>query len=157
MLRGWVRALGLASTLALAGCTQDASLYVAWDFQGTEPAASGCGKHGVDSILLTGASDKGDGLRQVVLCTPGHATVTVQPGTWMVAAAMLGPQGQTLEPSGVTPDPTGTAVVTVDTPGSVLIHLTPVQACADGVDNDGDGRVDLSDPDCNGSPDGGSE
>ncbi|HXJ20099.1 MAG TPA: hypothetical protein VMT03_07690 [Polyangia bacterium] len=157
MLRGWVRALGLASLLAVVGCTQDASLHIAWDFQGTEPASSGCGKHGVDSVLLTGAADNGDGLRQVVLCTPGQATVSVKPGNWMVAVAMLGPEGQTMEPSGDTPDPTGTAAVTVDTPGSVLIHLTPVQACNDGVDNDGDGRVDLDDPDCHGNPDGGSE
>jgi hypothetical protein len=156
MFRGWVRALGLASSLAVVGCSSEGSLNVTWDFQGTEPASSGCGKHGVDSILLTGTDNNGDGLRQVVLCTPGQATVSVKPGTWQVAVAMLSAQGVTMEPSGDTPSPTGTAQVTTDTPGSVLVHLTPVQECNDGVDNDGDGRVDLRDPDCAG-PDGGSE
>jgi hypothetical protein len=32
------------------------------------------------------------------------------------------------------------------------VVLTPRPECSDGVDNDGDGRVDVDDPDCMGDP-----
>jgi hypothetical protein len=162
MFRGWVRALGFASALAAGGCAQEASLNVTWDFQGTEPASSGCGQHGVDSVLLTGTNNNGAALRQVVLCTPGQTTASLDQGSWSVALAMLDFQGTLMEPSvdasgNSPPDPIGTAQVSNQLPGAVLIHLTPVPACRDGVDNDGDGRVDLDDPDCQNNPDGVSE
>jgi len=163
MFRGWVCALGLASLLWGAGCSQDGTVNVTWDFLGTEPAASGCGQHGVDSVLLTGSDTGSDSLRQVVLCTPGQASASVKPGTWSVALAMLNFQGTLMEPAATdaagnpTPDTTGMAQVSESAPGEVLIHLTPVPACRDGVDNDNDGRVDLDDPDCQNDPDGTSE
>ena len=163
MFRGWVCALGLASMLVGGGCAQEASLNVTWDFQGTAPASSGCGQHGVDSILLTGTDNNGDTLRQVVLCPPGRATVNAKSGNWSVAVAMLDFQGALMEPQpydangNPTPPATGTAQVTADVPGAVLIHLTPVPTCRDGVDNNGDGRVDLDDPVCQNDPNAASE
>lgn len=161
MFRGWACALGLAC-LAVGGCKQEASLNVTWDFLGTTPASSGCGQHGVDSILLTGTDNNGGALRQVVLCTPGQTTASLDAGNWTVALAMLDYQGTPMEPSpdaygNPPPAPQGTAQVTNEVPGAVLIHLTPVPACRDHVDNDGDGRVDLDDPDCQNDPDGVSE
>ena len=150
MLRGWARVLWLASAVVVAGCGQDGTLNVSWDFLGTEPASSGCGQHGVDSILMTGTDNSGDGLRQVVLCPPGQATAPVKPGTWSVALALLDSEGTPMEPTGDSASPTGTAQVSADVPGSVLIHLTPVSTCSDGVDNDGNGRVDSADPKCQG-------
>jgi len=163
MFRGSLCVLGLACLLAVAGCAQDGTVNVTWDFLGTEPAASGCGQHGVDSMLLTGVDSGGDGLRQVFLCTPGQASASVKPGNWSVALAMLNYQGTLMEPPATdaygnpTPDTTGMVQVSESVPGEVLIHLTPVPACRDGVDNDRDGRVDLDDPDCQNNPDGASE
>jgi hypothetical protein len=174
MFRVWVRVLGLASLLAAGGCAKDGTLNVSWDFLGTEPASSGCGQHGVDSILLTGIDTSGDSLYQVALCVPGQTTASVKPGSWTVALQMrnfqekpeelpdAGPPDAGTGPDGGAPPPpppppTGMAQVSTDVPGSVLIHLTPLPACQDGVDNDGDGRVDLDDPDCHNDRDGTSE
>ncbi len=152
MFRGWVCALGLASLLAAVGCSQEGTVNVTWNFLGTEPASSGCGQHGVDSILIQGTDTTGDGLRQVVLCTPGQASASVKPGTWSMSVAMLNFQASTMAP-----DSTGTAQVSDSVPGAVEIQLTPVPACRDGVDNNGNGRVDLDDPGCQNDPDGASE
>jgi hypothetical protein len=39
--------------------------------------------------------------------------------------------------------------IAVDGPvAEFLVALTPPPACNDGIDNDGDGLVDLADPDC---------
>jgi hypothetical protein len=39
--------------------------------------------------------------------------------------------------------------IAVDGPvAEFLVPLTPPPACNDGIDNDGDGLVDLADPDC---------
>jgi hypothetical protein len=150
MLPGWVRALGLMSALVTAGCAQDGSLNVFWSFGGTEPASSGCGRHGVDSVLVTGIDSAGDGLRQVALCTPGQTTVSVKPGSWSVAVAMLTFQGMTFDVPADAPAPSGMAQVSADVPGSVTVVLTPPPSCSDGVDNNGDGRVDAADPLCQG-------
>jgi hypothetical protein len=37
-----------------------------------------------------------------------------------------------------------------------LVTITPAE-CMDGIDNDGDGRADLDDPDCAGDPAGTQE
>lgn len=135
---------------ALAGgCSQDGILHVTWVFAGNEPAASGCGQHGVDSIVVSGVEAGGDGLRTLTLCTPGVRDVSVAPGTWTVQVVMLDAQAAPI--IGANPDapsPTGTAVVTTDRPGAVSVELDPPPSCSDGVDNDRDGRVDGADPDC---------
>ena len=140
---------------ALAGCRQDGTLHVTWAFVGNEPASSGCGQHGVDSVVIFGADTGGDGTRTVTLCTPGVRDVSLSPGTWTVLVAMLDAQGAAI--TGANPDApssSGTAVVTTDTPGEISVQLDPPASCSDRVDNDGDGRVDQTDPNCQ---DGGTQ
>jgi hypothetical protein len=158
MIRRWALALSLLAPLAAGGCRQDGTLQVSWDFVGDEAPAGACGQHGVDSILILGTDTGGDGTRAVTLCTPGFRRVSVPEGTWTVAVSMLDFQGATI--SGADPNvpsPGGTAVVTLDAPGTVSVHLQPPPACSDGVDNDRDGRVDLDDPDCQNDPSGTAE
>jgi hypothetical protein len=46
----------------------------------------------------------------------------------------------------------GVVVADDGPPVPVAVTFTPLPACMDGVDNDGDGRVDLDDPDCANDP-----
>lgn len=141
----------LLALVAGAGCSQDGTVEVTWDFLGTEPAASGCGQHGVDSVVISGAEKGGDGVRVVALCTPGIRQISLAPGTWTIQVSMLDFQGNPVTPADPeAPVPLGTAVVTTDAPGVVSVHLSPPAPCGDHVDNDRDGRVDATDPDCAG-------
>src|SRR5215469_462582 len=58
-------------------------------------------------------------------------------GTALAGAETTGPSG----PSG----PTGPVE---STPGTTLTPPPPAPACSNGVDDDGDGLVDMEDPDC---------
>jgi len=149
MLGRLTLSLSLLSLLGAAGCKSDGTLQVTWDFLGVESPASGCGQHGVDSILIAGLDTGGDTTRTVALCTPGFRNVSVPDGTWSVVVSMLDAQGATLpgsDPNGGSA--TGTATVTTDTHGAISVHLDPPPACSDGVDNDHDGRVDSADANC---------
>ncbi len=55
----------------------------------------------------------------------------------------------------VTPEPTATATATgtVEVTTTPTITATPQPKCSDGVDNDGDGKVDLDDPGCSNDDD----
>jgi len=146
--RSAILLVGLAA-LAGLGCGQDGTVDVSWDFQGTEPASSGCGQHGVDSVVISGADPGGDGLRLATLCTPGARQVSVAPGTWTIQLSMFDFQGFPVIPADpYAPVPSAMVVVTTDAPAVVNLHLSPPAPCSDGVDNDGDGRVDAADPDC---------
>ncbi len=156
---------GLAA-LAISGCHQDGSLQVSWAFTDAT-AADGCGQHGVDSVLVT-AGDTGSDSDQVqALCAPGVVTRAVPAGTWTVTVLALDAQGNLIQaPAGVDPKTnvaqaaiimngqTGDLVVADDSPPVAVPPFTfmPLPACMDGVDNDGDGRVDLDDPDCANDP-----
>jgi len=143
------------AALAVEGCKQDGTLHVSWAFVGNEPASSGCGRHGVDSVVITGIDTGGDGLFLQTSCPPGVRDVSVAPGTWTVQVGLARPyQGLGVDAGSPPASPTVMAVVTTDTPGAVSVELTPPPACSDGVDNDGDGRVDQTDPDCQ---DGGTQ
>ena len=48
----------------------------------------------------------------------------------------------------------GPIEIVKDATASLSVTLTPLPTCADGVDNDGNGRVDLDDPVCMGNPRG---
>ena len=66
MWRSWSRMLCLAGGLWAVGCTDYGTYSVSWTFPPVEPAgpelaATGCGKHGVDSLRVTGMSTEGDG------------------------------------------------------------------------------------------------
>ena len=56
-------------------------------------------------------------------------------------------------------DPERSATIEGDKTASVepVVVFIPQRACADGIDNDSDGLVDLDDPDCGGDAAGNSE
>ena len=172
MWRSWSRMLCLAGCLWAVGCTDHGSYRMKWTFPPVDPArpdeppATGCGLHGVDSIRLTGTSTEGDGEDVTTLCTArcpdeddalGCFTHSVPVGTWTFTVQQLDVRGRppTDAEGYPLPEPTATAIVATDTETPLdppLIVLTPRPACGDGVDNDDDGRVDLDDPECAGSP-----
>jgi|HubBroStandDraft_6_1064221.scaffolds.fasta_scaffold123363_4 hypothetical protein len=165
---------GLA-TLALWGCHKDGSLQVRWVFDDgasvPQSAADGCGKHGVDSILISSFDTGSDSDQVQALCAPGVVTRSVPAGTWTVVVQALDPQGFLIQAAqadaGVAPQTdagaaplgfrlsqtqTGLVVIDDGPPVPVPVTFIPLPACMDGVDNDGDGRVDLDDPDCADNP-----
>lgn len=146
MVRRSAVLLVVLAALAGVGCSQDGTVDVTWDFGGNEPASSGCGQHGVDSIIVSGVDSGGDGVRVATLCPPGARRVEVPSGTWTIQVSMFDFQGQPVNTD--QPDPTEMVVVSTDCPSAVNVHLTPPPVCSDHVDNDGDGRVDTADPDC---------
>jgi hypothetical protein len=154
-------ALGLCVTaaLAIAGCTQDGSYRVTWNFLATadpgaavQSAAEGCGQHGVDAIFVTASDTNADGDQVLAICTLGQITRPVPAGTWSIQVQAVDAQATligsiaTQMVSGVVADGAVTELG--------LVTLTPRPACDDGIDNDGDGRVDLDDPGCDGNPSG---
>ena len=156
--RSWSRTLCLAGGLWAVGCTDYGSYSLTWRFAPYEPANTGCGLHGVDSLRLTGMSTEGDGEDVTTLCAPGGFAHSVPVGTWTFTVQQLDVRGRPISPTDAqgypVPDPTATASVAADTDTKLdppEIVLTPRPACADGVDNDVDGRVDLDDPECDGS------
>jgi hypothetical protein len=155
--------------LALSGCHQNGSLQVSWAFMdvtGLQSAADGCGQHGVDSVLVNSGDTGTDSDQVQALCAPGVVTRAVPAGTWTVTVLALDAQGNLIQaPAGTDPKTlvaqaaiimngqTGGLVVADDTPPvPVSFTLPTLPACMDGVDNDGDGRVDLDDPDCANDP-----
>ncbi len=149
----------LAGGVSAAGCADHGHYHVAWTFVGDEPAASGCGLHGVDAIHVTGASKQGDGEDVVTLCAPGGFTHEVPVGDWNFTFHQLDVRGRPIvltdDQGGAVPDPTATAVVSKDTTSDVdppVVVLTPRPECNDGIDNDGDGRIDLDDAECMNDP-----
>jgi hypothetical protein len=165
-------ALGLCATAALVvgGCQQEGTLAVAWSFQEsagtTQIAASGCGQHGVDAILVTVTDTAGNGLQITAICSPGQVSRSVPTGTWAGEVQALDAQGAVIHGpiDPVNPDqtlvlsePVSIQVVGDGPPVAGVVTFTPLPACSDGVDNDGDGRVDLADPDCGNDPSGAHE
>ena len=116
-----------------------------------ETAADGCGQHGVDSVFVTGASDKGDGASFLAVCTAGLLRRTVPAATWSFTLHALDVHGNSIQPVDM---PDGMTYPHGRERGGAYgvspIAITPRAACADGIDNDGDGRVDLADADCGG-------
>jgi hypothetical protein len=151
-----VVALGLCAVAALgqAGCHQSGSYRLSWDFlvdtsgsAAEQPASAGCGQHGVDAIFVIAVDTTGDSDQAFAICTSGEMTRSVPAGSWSI-------QIQGIDASrAVIPavQPTATLPVVVVNDGEqsdLAVTLTPPPACSDGIDNDGDGRVDLADPDC---------
>ena len=166
MGRTWALAFGATVLLATAGCSQSGPYRLSWVFVvdpstgATESSAGACGNHGVDSILATGTDGGGDGQQVIALCVPGSFTGSATPGDWTFTFEMLDAGGQPVRPvnppvgapGAMPPQPTvsaGPATIAADGPtAEFAVQLTPPPECNDGIDNDGDGRVDLADPDC---------
>jgi hypothetical protein len=140
---------------APAGVSMAAS---AGDDAATEDPASACGRHGVFGIRITGASTDASGEDVTTVCTPGVFKHEVPAGTWTFTVHALDAAGR-LKQAQASAGGTGAdgAMLNVETTGvavgngataSFEVTLVPLPECADGVDNDGDGRVDGDDPDC---------
>jgi hypothetical protein len=161
MGRTWALALVAAGLLGAGGCSQSGSYRLSWVFLvdpstgATQSPAEGCGQHGVDSILANGTDDSGDGQQVIAQCTPGGFKGTAPPGAWTFTLEMLDAGGAPVHP--VNPPlnspmqmpvqpavSAGPVTIAVDGPvAEFSVELTPPPAC-----NDGDGLVDLADPDC---------
>jgi len=96
------------------------------------------------------------------LCAPGGFAHEVPVGDWTFTFQQLDVHGVRIEPKDAQdqaiPDPTAAGSVGKD----ALTELPPVELvarpkCRDGIDNDGDGRIDLDDPDCKGDPNAATE
>src|SRR4051812_30006283 len=152
--RSWLPILFLGGGLLAAGCTDHGSYTVSWTFVGGEAAGSGCGLHGVDTIHVTGASTAGDGEDVITLCAPGQFSHEVPVGDWTFTFHQQDVRGRAITPTDAQgeaiPDPTATATVVKDKPleTPLAVELAPRPECSDGIDNDGDGRVDLDDDGC---------
>jgi hypothetical protein len=177
MRRSWASLLCIAAGLAAGGCADHGTYSVSWHFAGDDPSLlPACGQHGVDSIRVTGASTGGDHENFAALCTPGTLAHSVPVGTWTfevrqvdvrgnpIMPYLMDAQGQVvLDPNAnplPAPDPTATGDIAKDQTVSLVpdpVELIPLPACSDGVDNDGDHRVDMDDPDCMLNPYGASE
>ena len=158
MWRTLVCLLSIGGVATAAGCTDHGTYQVAWQFVGGEPAQTGCGAHGVDSVRVIGSNTAGDTENFSVLCTPGLATHSVVVGTWTLAVHQVDVRGVAIDP--VDPPMTSIDVVKdqLQPPDPLVpLELTPRPECSDGIDNDGDGRVDLDDPECAGDPNGAME
>ncbi|SRR6266540_5497812 len=145
----WFTGLIAAGVMGAGGCSNEGGVELLWEFDGSEPPSAGCGRHGVDSVLVTGANDAGDGANMIAVCTAGDLRRTVPVGRWTFALHTLDIRGRLIhaleEPDAVT------ETLEVAEGGSkmfAIATIVPRPACGDGVDNDRDGRVDLTDPDC---------
>jgi hypothetical protein len=152
---GIVLGAALTTILLTAGCSHDGEVVVSWQFPGppdaAETAADGCGRHGVDSVFVTGSSDQGDGASFLAVCTAGSLQRTVPTATWSFTLHALDVHGNSIQPVDVPDGMTDPMAVPEGDPIHFpAITITPRAACADGVDNDSDGRVDLADADCGG-------
>ena len=164
MGRSWLRMLCLAGGLSAAGCTDYGSYQVSWTFVGrtAETVGADCGLHGVDSIRVIGTSTEGDHEDLSTLCPPGRLSHGVPVGTWTFAFHQIDVRGVPIDPKeNDAPVPPMAAGVVITSGGSAnldpVVMFTPRPACSDGIDNDGDGRVDGDDPDCVADPNSATE
>jgi len=139
----------------LAGCGPDASYTLSWFVAGeTRSDAYGCSSHGIDAIMVQAVHTSSGEPADVAIfpCAPHYATRKIHSGTYLLYVAPLNARGQRLvDPrTGVAREPLEVPV-TIPEDGSLVVGpvtIEPNPACSDGVDNDGDGLVDLADPDC---------
>ena len=101
-MRRSVLGLCAVALLAVAGCSQNGSYRLSWIFQdpatgAAESAATGCGRHYVDSIMATGIDDAGNAQQIVALCPSGWVTADASPGTWSFSVQMLDSQGALID------------------------------------------------------------
>jgi hypothetical protein len=147
--------LVLAALGGSAGCGPNGSFTLSWAIAGeTRSDAFGCSSHGIDGIQVQAlhASSREPSDLVVFPCAPHFAEHKLDSGDYVLQVTPINARGQRLtDPrTGVAVAPVEVAA-TVPADGTVMLDpvtLTPNPACADGVDNDRDGLVDLADPDC---------
>jgi hypothetical protein len=146
-----------ALALAITGCGDPTSYELSWTIGCANPGDDACtiksvrqcSALGVDAIAaqaLVGGSDKGTARFPCFDQARGSASAVgpdLPSGDVTLEVSALSASGHVLSGPvsvNVTVPSEGNAPVSVDLP-------VPL-SCADGVDNDGDGLVDLLDPDC---------
>jgi hypothetical protein len=154
-----------AGALGAGGCTPEGTVELTWQFpviaaRGNEPesAPAGCGSHGIDSLMITGANDAGDGATIVALCTAGWVRRDVPVGTWSFAFHSVDIQGRLIRALD-DPDAQSETLAVAEDAATMFpaVTLRPRSACSDTIDNDSDGRIDLDDPECEGNAGGADE
>jgi len=149
--------LGVALLAAGAGCGPNGSYTLSWFVKGESRSdAYGCSSHGVDGIQVQALhADSRDPADLVVFpCAPHHGERKLAAGDYFLQITPGNARGARM-----TDPETGAAIpaveVAVSVPGDGTVYtdtveVVPNPACSDGVDNDGDGLIDLADPDCAG-------
>jgi hypothetical protein len=146
---------------AAIGCADKGVYEVRWTLTENQDFQAGdCGKHGVSGISITGSIGAGGKDVIAIPCAPGSFKREVPVGDWILVLNGLDADGHPKDPSETLLTGTATAHVVTDQLASAqpaAVFLKPQAECGDGVDNDGDGRVDLDDPSCAGRADGPKE
>lgn len=148
--------LSLIALLFVGACGEEGSYELSWVFDCPQGGAADCGPTnarqcsgvGLDSIKVQVLRDGAQEASSIFPCySSADGARGFGPG--------LGPGQVTLRVSGFAPggqqlvaDKDAAAEIPELGFVKVQVKLTPPKACADGVDNDGDGQVDLLDPGC---------
>jgi len=160
-----VRCLSLAlASLGLAACGGDGSYELHWTVActtgGTQACeiktARDCAAVGFDSVQVTAKHGASATATLFPCFTPDQGPIAYGPGLDQGASTLevqaAGPGGQLLSgPVSVDASIPASGFVRVD------VNFPRPPACSDGVDNNGNGLVDLADPGCKGDPKGTSE
>lgn len=156
-----MRAAALLAALVLAaGCGVSRS-YEVHLAVGCTPASADrcrvksvrtCSAAGIDAVEIAAIQDGARTIDRFPCFVPGEGAVArgpdLDPGPVTLEVAPLGPSGLRLgKPV------TARAAIPDEGFVRVYVSLPRPPACADGVDNDRDGRVDLADPGCSGAAD----
>jgi len=156
----------LVGGLLAAGCTSEGSYRLVWTMCSTpelpcpdsapEPAAAGCGAHGVDGVRITGGSAEGDSEDIVAVCSAGEIVRKRPVGRWNLVVHQVDIRGAQIN---VADQNIADVVIAEDAVTDTLpvVVLQPRPQCDDDVDNDRDGRVDIADPECAGDTMGATE
>jgi hypothetical protein len=156
-----------AGCLTTAACKHDGAYQLSWAFaQEAQPVSElTCAKHGVFSIRISAIA--GASIDTVAVpCGPGQVTRAIAAGTWSFEVWALDSDGKyrgDLLPPNL-PGAKDALMAKIDATeiageqtATLAVQLNPLPQCADGVDNDADGRVDIDDPGCAGKRDGADE
>jgi hypothetical protein len=152
--------------LAVGGCKHDGAYQLSWTFAPDEPVtALKCAQRGVFSLRISAISaDTVDTV--AVPCAPGLLKRSIAANSWSFEVRALDSDGKyrpellaDLLPGLMDPLSAKIAATEVADGETVTlaVQLNPLPECADGVDNNGDGRVDIDDPACAGKLDGARE
>jgi hypothetical protein len=145
----------------MAGCGNNGKFRVGWTFHeglALVPGSGDCAKHGVSTISIVGSSGGSASPTYGVAaaCAAGSFAGELPAGTWALHLGAIDGEGRRKEPAGsgfLEGDVTLEVADGQTVEPAAPIFLKPQPTCRDGVDNDGDGRVDLDDPGCAGGPD----
>ena len=145
------------------GCGSSGTFDLSWVISDeVEADVLACSRHGIDGIQVQAV--KAGSLEPVDLvvfpCAPHHGVRSIESGDYVLYVSAVNLRGERLvDPATGEARPHQEITATVPESSTVQagpVSIVPNPACADGVDNDGDGLVDLSDPDCT-AADGESE